>query len=934
MYRSSFKLFAVGESQDRSPQSASAFAVWMLILVAALAPVAGGCQFRWGWGLLVAASGVLLLCGLKLRPSRDERPVPLEFVFVALAGLHLFQLLPLPRGLADFLAPVTAQVAPSFAGPEAWRPVTAHLEATRDNLLILLGCWVAYRSGWTWLRKAAALRTLGLALLVLAACLSIYGLFMLGSEAKVKFLGVPLYSSTRVSATYTNPNRFAGFLELVLPLGFSGVLGYALSAVPLRKRGWEALREGLRGGRSMVVALLAVLFLIGVAALFLTYSRMGIASFFAGAAAAGILVYRKRWGLVPFLMIAVVAAVFVLVGLAIGLEPVLERFTQTDDPETTISRSQIWAATIKLIAEHPLMGGGSGAFRALFPVYQSPDMHGFVKFAHNDYLNALADLGLLGGAILLTAAIGMWRRVRHGLLQATTSIRLAFFGIAWAVASILFHSFTDSNLQEPANAWLFCLLLGAGLGLLESEAMTRASSAAPELSRKQMRTKWLARAALGAFLIVAGGLVLRAEMLWTPALRQGWPAYVAKHDTSADRLARRIEALDPSWSAFRERHAQGLLRLAESQTGEDQAAALDRAQAELHALLRIVPLYPEAWYLAARLALLRGNDMATAERCMAHAQFAAPHRYEVAFLRAQIALQWWIATGRPGVIVPDDILALLEQALQADATRLKEAWGLLVRAAPWESRWARIVPAQPAMLATYALLLAAEGYREEAAVPMADALRLADATPESARDRRWKSGRARIARDAALLDFALGREAEALDRFSEGLRTVSVSERWNHASELWRRLRALGATDGGLGFAQALAQRFPDEAWAHELLGRAFAAEHRGLEAAQSLQRAVELQPTPARFAQLANALNMQGLPDTALVAMQRACDLEPGNAPYRLALADLLSRRGYHDRANEELLAAERLDSNIAREIETLRKDFAVRRAALQHRP
>lgn len=123
------------------------------------------------------------------------------------------------------------------------------------------------------------------------------------------------------------------------------------------------------------------------------------------------------------------------------------------------SRQQIWSDTTQAIGDHLPLGSGLGTFTEVYPRYEDPAMtqRAFINHAHNDYLEMLLELGLVGSAIFVIF-LGWWTRnfVRIWLNQAASP-----FAFAGAIASgtILIHSIVDYPLRTAAISGLFALSL-------------------------------------------------------------------------------------------------------------------------------------------------------------------------------------------------------------------------------------------------------------------------------------------------------------------------------------------------------------------------------------------------------------------------------------------------------------------------------------------
>jgi O-antigen ligase len=108
--------------------------------------------------------------------------------------------------------------------------------------------------------------------------------------------------------------------------------------------------------------------------------------------------------------------------------------------------------------------------------YQSVVTDLSIDYAHNDYVQFLAEAGIVGW-IILPAAIAIFfalsfRNLRSRLTSETGWLQL---GAAVGVCGILVHSFSEFNLHIPANAAWFAFL--AALATVPRRSARTASSA-------------------------------------------------------------------------------------------------------------------------------------------------------------------------------------------------------------------------------------------------------------------------------------------------------------------------------------------------------------------------------------------------------------------------------------------------------------------------
>jgi O-antigen ligase len=112
-----------------------------------------------------------------------------------------------------------------------------------------------------------------------------------------------------------------------------------------------------------------------------------------------------------------------------------------------------------MFAQRPILGWGLGTFETIYPQFRSFYTNLLVDKAHNDYLQLVAETGLVGFAIMIWFLVSTFRRavpkIRNWPSDVNGAVALA---AVIGIAGILVHSLVDFNLEIPANALLFYVL--------------------------------------------------------------------------------------------------------------------------------------------------------------------------------------------------------------------------------------------------------------------------------------------------------------------------------------------------------------------------------------------------------------------------------------------------------------------------------------------
>ena len=248
---------------------------------------------------------------------------------------------------------------------------------------------------------------------------------------------------------YVNHNHFAGFAELIIPV----------TLVPL-------VLGKVRRERLFLVALFA---LVPIVALLLSGSRGGIVSFAVQMLVLFLLVLNRRIRSRHVLAGGLVVLCAAMAVSWIGVQQVLQRFSGMQITEVTSSkRAAMREDTWRIFLDHPLVGTGLGTLQMVFPPYDSLYDGKVVDHAHNDYVEALAETGVVGGLCCAWFLGVVLLYSLKGLVELGSSFGsvLNLSGLI-ACSGILVHSLVDFNLHIPANALLFFVSAHLAVARLE-----------------------------------------------------------------------------------------------------------------------------------------------------------------------------------------------------------------------------------------------------------------------------------------------------------------------------------------------------------------------------------------------------------------------------------------------------------------------------------
>jgi O-antigen ligase len=368
----------------------------------------------WSESVVEIGAALLLVWWAWITFRQPERTVnwnPLNWPLLALVGLGFLQLL--------------------------FR-TTSYGYFTRTGLLLLSAYIIIFFLTTQSFRARSELTRLTWFLIFFAFAVSLFGIVQhFTSGGKIYwYRELPLGGA--IFGPYVNRNHFAGFVELTLPIG----LGLMV---------FRGLSRDLR-------PLATVLMITPVAALALSGSRGGLVSFAFQIGVLALLARNRPSPEGPRMAALGIVALGALALIAwIGAGSVIERFSTLSTNETPLGRRLTMVRGAGgIVRDHPILGSGLGTLVVVYPRYETVYDGKIVEHVHNDYMELLAEMGLLGGLCGVAFLVLLYRQARKNFEAPQGHFsRGLHAGAIVALCGLLLHSFVDFNLHVPANAMLF-----------------------------------------------------------------------------------------------------------------------------------------------------------------------------------------------------------------------------------------------------------------------------------------------------------------------------------------------------------------------------------------------------------------------------------------------------------------------------------------------
>jgi len=420
---------------------ASRLAVLTICVMIVLTTMAYGTVHYWALAVFAATAAgmVCLWCldGLVLRSVRLSKNL-LQLPLIGMILLGLVQLLPLRSAADNAGLPLTLS-----------RSLSLDSYATRLVLIQVTSLFIYFAATLIFIDTPRRLRTLTRTIIIFGFALAMFGLTQSFTSDGTKVYWFRQLTQSTAFGPFINRHHFAGYMEmtLALPLGllFSGSIEtykrplYAFAAMLM---GVALIMTNSRGG---IISLAAeILFLVVIAGFGLREHEEKGKRIRAILIRAGL-----TFGLVVVLIVGAVA---------FGGADVFNRLLGTTNAaDPTTGRSHYWSVTLDVIKTNPILGSGLGSLGVIYTRFDTRNGAYRLEQAHNDYLQTLADGGIIGAILGLSFLALLFRKA---FMRRNTDDKFRRGVATGALAgcfAVLVHSAFDFTLHTTSNALLFLI---------------------------------------------------------------------------------------------------------------------------------------------------------------------------------------------------------------------------------------------------------------------------------------------------------------------------------------------------------------------------------------------------------------------------------------------------------------------------------------------
>ena len=438
-------------SSENNTSSASII-FFLLCALPVFAAVAFGGVDVWALGFFSLVAGIILILWTLDAWKKGEFTFNTNLLQIPLLGLILI-------GLIQLLPIGNAGASGELLTVPAANSLSVDPSITRFAVIKLSVLLIFFAAAYTFINSRHRLRKIVLTIIISGTVMAFFGILQRLANPEAIY-GVRPVAQAIPFSSFVNQHHFAGFMEMTLGLTLALIFGraagkdknifYIFAAVIM---GIAVIFTSSRGG---MISLLGVTGFV-ILAFFLQKRKDAQTDFEEDEPESN---FRRNLYLFGGGLIFLV----VLFGsvLLLGGDESLLRGIGMTNPQDDISngRTHFWSIALQIFKDYPILGAGLDSFGTVFPRYDTWNGTFRIENAHNDYLQILADAGIIGFLCIIFFVVLFFRQSLKIITNTENSFRQsAAIGATAGCFGIFLHSFFDFPLRTTSNFFFFLLLV-------------------------------------------------------------------------------------------------------------------------------------------------------------------------------------------------------------------------------------------------------------------------------------------------------------------------------------------------------------------------------------------------------------------------------------------------------------------------------------------
>ena len=454
------------QNSDQMNSTLSGVIFFLLCAIPVFAAIAFGGVDMWALGIFSLAAGVIFVLWLADAWKKSEFNFNTNLLQLPLIGLILI-------GLIQLLPVGGANISGELLSIPATASLSIDPSLTRFAVIKFVILAVFFAAAYTFINSQKRLQKIVLTIIISGTAMAIFGILQrLANPAAI--YGIRPAGQAIPFASFVNQHHFAGFMEMTLGITLALIFGkavkkdrqifYIFAAVIM---GMAVVFTSSRGG---MISMLGVTGLVILAVFLQKKKKIKTAD--------GEDEIESNFSRNIYLFGGGLTFIVILFGsvLLLGGDQSLMRgigLVNAQD-DLTGGRTHFWSVALQIFKDNPIFGAGLDAFATAFPKYDTWNGTFRVENAHNDYLQILADTGILGFICVLSFIVLFFKQSLKTIVSSLDNFRRsAAIGATAGCFGILLHSFFDFPLRTTSNAFFFLTLVVIATASIKSRHKIR-----------------------------------------------------------------------------------------------------------------------------------------------------------------------------------------------------------------------------------------------------------------------------------------------------------------------------------------------------------------------------------------------------------------------------------------------------------------------------